>query len=51
MKLNGGKKGILQNTGRVCSEAQIAVARFTGQNAMTEVSHPKVRARCGGHRK
>jgi hypothetical protein len=46
LKLIGGRRGILVNTGRVCSEAQLALARFIGQNSKTELVRPKVRAHC-----
>jgi hypothetical protein len=51
LSLQGGKKGLLQNSTDICKGSHKATAKFTGQNGMTEELHPSMNPQCGGKRK
>ena len=46
MVLNGGKRGILENERNTCASAQIATARFIGQNNEGKATSPRIGVRC-----
>ncbi len=48
MSLPGGRRGLLAVAGNLCSHPQHALARFVGQNNATEVTHPRLQAKCKG---
>jgi hypothetical protein len=48
MSLPGGKQGLLAAAANLCAHPQHALARFVGQNNATEVTHPVLKAQCGG---
>jgi hypothetical protein len=46
LQLQGGKKGLLQNTTDICKAPQRASVLFAGQNAKSLELKPKLRVRC-----
>jgi hypothetical protein len=48
LTLKGGKRSILVNADDFCASPQRALARFVGQHNRGQVTHPVVRADCGG---
>ncbi len=46
LKMKGGKKGLLQNSRNICSQAFKASAAFTAHNGRTLATQPKMQARC-----
>jgi uncharacterized repeat protein (TIGR01451 family) len=46
LELEGGKKGLLENSENLCKEPQHATANFTGQNGRTSRSKPLVANGC-----
>jgi uncharacterized repeat protein (TIGR01451 family) len=53
LSMQGGKKGLLQNSTNLCKSVNKAAAEFDGQNAKTAVLKPVLRNSCKGkpHRK
>jgi hypothetical protein len=53
LKLDGGKKGLIQNSANLCAQAQRAIAKFVAQNGKHVTLHPAVGTSCkrGGKRK
>jgi hypothetical protein len=53
LSMQGGKKGLLQNSTNICHGKHKAVAQFEGQNGMTAALKPLLKARCrsGRHHK
>ena len=46
LKMQGGKKGLLQNSTNLCRGNHKSTAKFTAQNGMEVVLHPKLKASC-----
>jgi hypothetical protein len=51
LTMQGGSRGLLENSTDLCRGAHRATARFDGQNGKISDSRPKVRADCGKGRK
>jgi hypothetical protein len=51
LKLRGGKRSIIEVAANLCTEAQVAKARFTGQSNQGLVSHPVLKAQCKAKKK
>jgi hypothetical protein len=51
LSMQGGSKGLLQNSEDLCAKPQRAVARFSAQNGKIEDFNPVLQAKCGGHHK
>jgi uncharacterized repeat protein (TIGR01451 family) len=53
LKMNGGKKGLLQNSTNICRGRHKASVQFDGQNGSTADQTPVLRAKCGraGHKR
>jgi hypothetical protein len=47
LSLEGGKKGLLQNSSNLCKSPGRAKIRMTGQNGMVSVSKRKLQVSCG----
>ena len=47
LTMQGGKKGLLQNSTNICAKAFRATAKFSGQNGRRVTLHPKMKAACG----
>jgi hypothetical protein len=47
-ELDGGKKGLLQNSTNLCKSTNRATVKMTGQNGKTHDSRPVVKVSCGG---
>ena len=46
LELQGGKKGLLENSENLCAKPQRAIAKFTGQNGKVHRTKPLVRNDC-----
>ncbi len=46
--LQGGKKGLLENSRDICAKPYRATVKYTAHNGLTYVDRPKLRAQCGG---
>jgi len=46
LTMQGGKKGLLQNSTNLCAATHRATAKFTGQNGKPLVIHPKMQNAC-----
>ncbi|HYH53721.1 MAG TPA: hypothetical protein VD761_06290 [Solirubrobacterales bacterium] len=46
LNMQGGKKGLLENSVNICSKAQRALADFKGQNGKRHVFRPVMKTRC-----
>ena len=46
LELEGGKKGLLENSENLCKKPQHAIADFTGQNGRTYKTKPLVANGC-----
>jgi hypothetical protein len=46
LQMQGGKKGLIQNSENLCDASQRAVAKFTAQNGKIDTFHPRVRNSC-----
>jgi hypothetical protein len=51
LTMQGGKKGLLQNSTNLCAATHRATAKFTGQNAKPLTIHPKMQNACAKARK
>jgi hypothetical protein len=55
LTLQGGKKGLLENSANLCAAPSYASARFVAQSNATEALHPKLGVKCGkagnGHKR
>jgi hypothetical protein len=51
LTMQGGKKGLLQNSTNLCAQTNRATAKFTGQNGKTFNPHPKMQNACAKTRK
>jgi hypothetical protein len=52
MRLNGGKKGLLQNSRDICANVFRATTKFTGHNGKAREGHPALKSSgCAGPRK
>jgi hypothetical protein len=51
LKLNGGRRSILEVAANLCKEEQKARARFTGQSNQGLITHPAVKAQCKAKKK
>jgi hypothetical protein len=49
MSMDGGKRGLLVNERSLCASAQVALARFVGQNNAGEALQPRVGTDCSKH--
>jgi hypothetical protein len=47
LTMQGGKKGLLQNSTDICAKVYRATAKFTGQNGKRQTLHPKMQSACG----
>jgi hypothetical protein len=47
LKLDGGKKGLLQNSKNLCKTGNRAKFQFSGQNGKTYDTEPKIQVNCG----
>ncbi len=47
LQMQGGKKGLLQNSTNLCASVNRATAKFTGQNGKVKASRPALRTSCG----
>jgi hypothetical protein len=45
--MQGGKKGLLQNSTNICASTQRATAKFSAQNGKAITLHPKMQSACG----
>jgi hypothetical protein len=50
LDMDGGRKGLLQNSTNVCVGAHRAMARLTGHNAKHHKSRPPLKASCDGRK-
>jgi hypothetical protein len=48
--MQGGAKGLLQNSTNLCAGVHRATATFTGQNGTSRSSRPEMRVRCRGRK-
>lgn len=48
LTMQGGKRGLLENSTDICRGNHRALARFAGQNDKEHDFHPSLRANCGG---
>jgi hypothetical protein len=48
LKMQGGKKGLLENSRNICAKAYRANVRFTAHNGRTKTLQPKLQVRCKG---
>lgn len=46
LQMQGGKKGLLQNSTELCLKTHRATAKFTGQNGMLVTLHPPTQSSC-----
>ena len=51
LSLQGGKKGLLENSTNLCDATHRATARFTGQNGKLSESRPPLAVKCKKHPK
>jgi hypothetical protein len=51
LEMQGGKKGLLQNSTNICKSRQRATVKFTGQNGKSQETSPLLRVRCPKHHK
>jgi hypothetical protein len=51
LTMQGGKKGLLQNSTNLCGATHRATAKFTGQNGKPLTIHPKMQNACAKARK
>ncbi len=51
LNLDGGNKGLLENSENLCAKPQRATADFTGQNGKVEHFHPLIANSCGKAKK
>ncbi len=47
LEMQGGKKGLLQNSTDICIGRHLARAAFTGQNGKARTLHPQLKGDCG----
>ena len=47
LTMQGGKKGLLQNSTNICAKAFRSTAKFSAQNGRAITLHPKMKAACG----
>lgn len=47
LRMQGGKKGLLENSTDLCRRTKRATAKFDGQNGKFHDFHPVVKAKCG----
>jgi hypothetical protein len=47
LSLQGGEKGLLQNSTNICAKTNRATAKFTGQNGKVRTIHPALKVKCG----
>lgn len=48
LHMDGGRKGLLQNSTNICAKRYRATAQFIGQNGKVAELRPTVKAKCGG---
>jgi hypothetical protein len=48
LQMQGGAKGLLQNSTELCAKANRATAKFSAQNGRTATLHPAMQASCKG---
>ena len=51
LTMQGGKKGLLQNSTDICASTNRATAKFSGQNGKRITLHPKMQSACGKAKK
>jgi hypothetical protein len=51
LRMDGGKRGLLQDAADLCAGPQLATARLLGHAGRGWVFHPTVKTRCPAHRK
>lgn len=51
LSMQGGKKGLLQNSTNLCAATHNATAKFTAQNGRTETQHPALKVSCASRGK
>jgi hypothetical protein len=51
LKMQGGKKGLLENSTNICKSPQTATATFTAHNAKSQETNPTMAVRCPGGKK
>jgi hypothetical protein len=51
LTMQGGKKGLLQNSADLCAKVNRATAKFTAQNGKVLTLHPKLQSACAKHRR
>jgi hypothetical protein len=51
LQMQGGARGLLQNSTELCAKANRATAKFSAQNGRVATLHPKMGASCKGHTK
>jgi hypothetical protein len=47
LEMDGGNKGLLENSADLCAKPQRAIARFIGQNGKKQQYFPVLKANCG----
>lgn len=48
LKMQGGRKGLLENSRDICAKAYRVNVRFTAHNGRTKILQPKLQVRCKG---
>ena len=51
LRMQGGKKGLLENSRNLCKSVNKASVKFTGQNGKVSESRPTLEAKCKGRKK
>jgi hypothetical protein len=51
LTMQGGKKGLLQNSTNLCAKANLAIAKFTAQNGKTLTLRPELKSSCAKHKR
>ena len=51
LEMQGGKKGLLQNSTNICKSPEPATVKFTGQNGKSQETSPLLKVRCPKHPK
>jgi hypothetical protein len=46
LSMQGGKKGLLENSTNLCAKTQRATVKYTAHNGETLIAHPPLQARC-----
>jgi hypothetical protein len=51
LQMQGGKKGLLENSTNLCQKVQKATVKYTAHNGATLEAHPVLKAECKGKKK